>query len=59
MVGGTGFEPVTSAMWTQRSKPAELTARKRGKINQIKVRKQEDGEREKTKDKRIKIKDKR
>ena len=25
-VGGTGFEPVTSAMSTQRSKPTELTA---------------------------------
>ncbi len=26
-VGSTGFEPVTSAMSTQRSKPTELTAR--------------------------------
>ena len=26
LVGGTGFEPVTSAMSTQRSKPTELTA---------------------------------
>ena len=25
-VGGTGFEPATSAMSTQRSKPTELTA---------------------------------
>ena len=27
-VGGTGFEPATSAMSTQRSKPTELTALK-------------------------------
>lgn|GEM_PF-6862200 len=27
VVGSTGFEPVTSAMSTQRSKPTELTAR--------------------------------
>ena len=33
MVGGTGLEPVTSAMSTQRSNRAELTAQVRGHRN--------------------------
>ncbi len=31
LVGRTGFEPVTSALSRQRSKPAELTTRMGGK----------------------------
>lgn len=36
-VGGTGFEPATSAMSTQRSKPTELTARKEKNLRQAEV----------------------